>query len=112
MEAQSAGLPDPLTSIIWIFGRGGNLRTSVYSGPINDLEVLRQRVQNACQEIRMKPEYAAECAPLCEEEPEVVWKCMGATRNIRCGDHTNVTHISAGTGFCTHIYVDWAFFLI
>jgi uncharacterized membrane protein len=27
----------------------------VHSAPINDLEVLQQRVENTCQEIRVKP---------------------------------------------------------
>jgi hypothetical protein len=31
------------------------LLTLVYSAPINDLEVLQQRVGNACQEIQVKP---------------------------------------------------------
>jgi hypothetical protein len=31
-----------------------HLKTLVYSAPINDLEVLQLRVENACQEIRVK----------------------------------------------------------
>jgi hypothetical protein len=37
---------------IWL---SEHLKTLVYSAPINDLEVLQQRVENACQEIRVKP---------------------------------------------------------
>jgi hypothetical protein len=33
----------------------GTLETLVYSAPINDVQVLQQRVENACQEIRVKP---------------------------------------------------------
>jgi hypothetical protein len=48
----SARSPDlnPLDFWLW-----GHLRILVYSSPINDLEVLQQRLQNACQEIRVKP---------------------------------------------------------
>jgi hypothetical protein len=41
---------NPLDFWLW-----GHLKTSVYSAPINDLEVLQQQVQNACQEIQVKP---------------------------------------------------------
>jgi hypothetical protein len=41
---------NPLGFWLW-----GHLKTLVYLAPINDLEVLQQRVQNACQEIRVKP---------------------------------------------------------
>jgi hypothetical protein len=30
-------------------------KTLVYSAPINDLQVLQQHVENACEEIRVKP---------------------------------------------------------
>jgi hypothetical protein len=33
----------------------GHMKTLVYSAPINDLEVLQQRVEKYCQEIRVKP---------------------------------------------------------
>jgi hypothetical protein len=42
---------NPLDFWLW-----GHLKAAVYSAPINDLEVLQQRVENACQEIRVKPE--------------------------------------------------------
>jgi hypothetical protein len=40
----------PLGILLW-----GQLKTLVYSAPINDLEVLQQRVENVCQEIRVEP---------------------------------------------------------
>jgi hypothetical protein len=41
---------NPLDFRLW-----GHLKTLVHSAPINELEVLQQRVENACQEIRVKP---------------------------------------------------------
>jgi hypothetical protein len=41
---------NPLDFWLW-----RHLKTLVYSAPINDLEGKQQRVQNACQEIRVKP---------------------------------------------------------
>jgi hypothetical protein len=41
---------NPLDFWLW-----GHLNTLVYSAPINDVEVLQQRVQNACHEIRVEP---------------------------------------------------------
>jgi hypothetical protein len=37
---------------LWLWGHA---KTLMHSAPINDLEVLQQRVENACQEIRVKP---------------------------------------------------------
>jgi hypothetical protein len=37
-------------------------------------------------------------------------KCLGTTQSICCRDHTNIAHVSTGTGFGT--YVDWDFLLI
>jgi hypothetical protein len=79
----------------------GHLKASVYLAPINDLEVLQQRVEYACQKIRVKPEFSTECAPLCAEELKVALKCMGTPQSISCTDHTNIGHISAGTVFWT-----------
>jgi hypothetical protein len=64
--------PNPLDYCLW-----GHLKTSVYSAPSNDLEVLQQRAENACQEIERNQEFSTECAPLCDEELKVVLKCMG-----------------------------------
>jgi hypothetical protein len=36
-----------------------------------------------------------------------VLKRMGTTLSIRCRDHTNTVHISAGTGFWIDACVDW-----
>jgi hypothetical protein len=47
--AQSSDL-NPLDFWLW-----EHLNTFVYSVPINDLEVLQQRVENSCQEMRVKP---------------------------------------------------------
>jgi hypothetical protein len=47
--AQSPNL-NPLDFWLW-----GHLKTLVYSGAINDPEVLHQWVEHACQEIRVKP---------------------------------------------------------
>jgi hypothetical protein len=44
--------PDLNTLDFWLWG---HLRALVHSAPINDLEVLQQRVENSCQEIRVKP---------------------------------------------------------
>jgi hypothetical protein len=61
--------PDLSALDSWLWG---HLKTLVYSAPINDLEVLQQRVENACQDIRVKPEISTECAPLCDEELKTV----------------------------------------
>jgi hypothetical protein len=71
-------------------------------------EVLEQRVENACQGIRVKREFSTECASLCDEELKGVLKCMGTTQSICCRDHTYIAHISADIGFWT--YVDWDIF--
>jgi hypothetical protein len=55
----------------------------------------------------MKPEIFAECAPLREDELEVVLKYMGS---FYYGDHTNIFHILTGIGIWT--YVDLGFLLI
>jgi hypothetical protein len=55
-----------------------------------------------------KQEYSIDCAPLCNEELKFVLKWMGTTQSMRCRDHTNMGHISAGTVFWT--YADWEFF--
>jgi uncharacterized membrane protein len=34
----------------------GGLKALVYSAPINDLELLQKRIENACREIQVKPE--------------------------------------------------------
>jgi hypothetical protein len=44
--------PDLNPLDFWLLG---HLNTWVYSAPIEDLEVLQQRVENACQEIRATP---------------------------------------------------------
>jgi hypothetical protein len=49
-EARSTGLHNSLDFWLW-----KHLKASVCSAPINDLEVLLQRVDNACQGIRVKP---------------------------------------------------------
>jgi hypothetical protein len=54
-EASSTDLHDPMTLITWSFSCGRHVKKLVYSTPINDLEVLQQRVENACQDIRVKP---------------------------------------------------------
>jgi hypothetical protein len=41
---------NPMDILLW-----GHLRSSVYSSPVSDLEVLQQRVENACQKIGLKP---------------------------------------------------------
>jgi hypothetical protein len=51
-------------------------------------------------------EFSAECAPLCDKELKVVLKCVGTTRSICCGDHTNIAHISAGIHYSTYVKPD------
>jgi hypothetical protein len=41
---------NPLDFWLW-----GHLKALVYSAPINGLEVLQERVENACREIRVEP---------------------------------------------------------
>jgi hypothetical protein len=41
---------NPLDFWLW-----GQLKTLAYTAPINDLQVLQQQVENACQEIQVKP---------------------------------------------------------
>jgi hypothetical protein len=45
--------PDVRTLDFWLWE---HLRTLTYSAPISDLEVLQKRVENACQESKVKPE--------------------------------------------------------
>jgi hypothetical protein len=47
-----AQLPDLNILDFWLWE---HLKTLVYSAPISDLEVLQQRVKNACLDIRLKP---------------------------------------------------------
>jgi hypothetical protein len=44
--------PDLNPSDFWLWGQ---LKSAVYSARVSDLEVSKQRVENACQEIRVKP---------------------------------------------------------
>jgi hypothetical protein len=44
--------PDLNPMEFWLWGR---LKTLVYLAPISDLEILQQRAENACQEIRVIP---------------------------------------------------------
>jgi hypothetical protein len=62
-------------------------------------KVLQQRVENASQEVRMKPEFSTYCALLCDEVLKVVLQCMGTTYGICCRNHTNMAHTSTGIGF-------------
>jgi hypothetical protein len=40
-----------------------------------------------------------------DEELKVVLKCMGTTHSIFCRGHTNIAHISVGSGFWA--FIDW-----
>jgi hypothetical protein len=60
------------------------------------------------RKFKQNQEFLADCTSLCNEGLKVVLKNMGTTCSIYCRNHTNVTHISAGTGFWT--YIDWDFF--
>jgi hypothetical protein len=53
--------------------------------------------------MRVKPGIFDECAPLCDEELNVVLQCIGITQSICCSDHINVTHISAGIDFWSYM---------
>jgi hypothetical protein len=63
-QTQSTGLHDPLT-----------------------FEVLQRQVENAWQEIRVKP-------GVCDEELKVKFKCMGTIQSNGCRDIRNITYIS------------------
>jgi hypothetical protein len=66
---------NPLDFRLW-----GHLNTMVHSAPINALEALQQRVENACPGIRVKPGiFDTVRTSLCDEELKVVLKCMGTT---------------------------------
>jgi hypothetical protein len=49
-RGKSTGLQNPLSFCLW-----EHVKALEYSAPINDLEVLQQRVENACKDIRVKP---------------------------------------------------------
>jgi hypothetical protein len=83
---------NPLDFWLW-----GHLKTLAYSTPINEFEVLQQRMPD--RRIEWNQEFLINCTPLCNEELKVVLKCVGTTQSICCRDHTNIGHISAGIGF-------------
>jgi hypothetical protein len=56
-----------------------HLETLVYSAPINELAVLQQQVENACQEIRVKPGILDGVRTSCNKELKDVLKCIGTT---------------------------------
>jgi hypothetical protein len=86
----------------------GHLKTLVYSAAINDFEVLQQRVENACQESRVKPGIFDRLRTSVRRRAGSCLKMHG--NHICCRDHTNIAHISAGICFWT--YVDWDFLLV
>jgi hypothetical protein len=45
-------------------------------------------------------ELSTDFALVCDEESEIVLKCMGTAQTTCCRDHTNMAHISPGTAFC------------
>jgi hypothetical protein len=94
------------------FGLWKYVKTSVYSALIYDLEALQQRAENACREIRVKPEIfdRVRISVWRRAVVRVVLKCKGTTNSVCCKDLTNIAHISAG--ICFWIYVDWEFFCL
>jgi hypothetical protein len=91
--AQSTGLHDLLTSILWIIWMWEYLKGSVYSAPISDLEILQQRVQNSYD----------------SSETRNFWQSAHSeNRRASAVDHKNIAKISTGVGFWT--YVDWDLF--
>jgi hypothetical protein len=85
---------NPLDFWLW-----EHLTTLVYSAPINDLEVLQQRAENASQEIRAKPGIFDGLRTSVRRRPESCVEIYGNyTHSICCRDRTNIAHISAGTG--------------
>jgi hypothetical protein len=60
MDSQLTGLHDLLTSVLWM----GHLKALIYLEPISDIDVEQEQVENACQEIRVKPGILEACASL------------------------------------------------
>jgi hypothetical protein len=95
--------PDLNPQDIWLWR---HLKTSVYSAPINDLEVLQQRAENACQEIPVKPGIFDRVRTCVRRRDESLIEIhANHTHRTCCTDHTHIAHISVGTDFWT--YVDW-----
>jgi hypothetical protein len=86
------------------------LKTLVYSTPISDSEALQQRVNIACEDMRMNREYCAKYAPPFDERLNAVLKCFGTTQSAWRRDFTDIAHVSAGAGFWK--YADRALRLI
>jgi hypothetical protein len=85
----------------------GHLKILVYLAPINDLQILQQRVENACQKIRVKPEIfdrvrisVRRRAESCSES----WETH--TYSVCCTDYTNIAHISASITYWTQANCD------
>ena len=79
-----------------------HIKTLVYSEPISDVEVqvFQQSVEKACQEIWANPEIY-KTAHFCDSKVKVLLTCMGTKQSICCTGTTSITHISAGSKFCT-----------
>jgi hypothetical protein len=106
-EAQSAGLHNPLTLIIWIRVCEASKGLGVFSSDqwLRHITAMsRECLSGDFQQ------FSTECAPLCDEELKVVLNCMGATWNICCRDHTNIAHILAGIYFWTHVDREFCLF--
>jgi hypothetical protein len=101
--------PAPSPALILLdFWLWKHLYSLVYSAPINELRgITATSIECLSGDFQ---QFSTECAPLCDEELNVVLKCMGVTWNIRCRDHTNIAHISVRVGFWT--YVGWDYLLI
>jgi hypothetical protein len=61
----------------------------------------------SARRLEWNQEFSVGCAPLCDEELKVVLKCTETTQSMRCRDHTNIAHITAGIGSWTYVY--WEF---
>jgi hypothetical protein len=96
--------PDINSLDFWLWR---HLKILVYSAPISDTEVLQRWVENGFYEIRVKPGIFEGEHTSTTKSWKLCWNAW-EPHSICCRDHTNITNISAGTGFWT--YVDWELF--
>jgi hypothetical protein len=90
--AQSDGLHDHLTSVLWIFGCG-NCGVFVADQWLRGITAGRRGDRNETRNFRHS-------VHLCDEELKDVFQCMG----------TSIARMSAGIDFWTR--VDWEFLFI
>jgi len=100
VEDQSTGLQDHLTSTLWTFSGGTPKRPRCWK-PIDDLVVVQQPAEKACQEIRMKPGIFAilRFFRKMKKACELCWHALEQHRETA----VEMKRASAGTGVWTDV---------